>query len=260
MDIIARKSFKDLWLEAGREAFETVGPQRAELLGEPSLAEQPVVFVEQAAKVEAVTGTTLDLDVIISSDRPNRTNDVVHQNWELESYQRYPVVLLGHRDEDPSANIIGKNLALKVKREAGHKVLVGTDRLMQDETGMRLRRVAEFLGSLAVSVGFVPLEVKLREQEKQSDGTTRAPGLDFLHNEKVEHSIVVIPANRDGAARLIAQGLIDARLLNHLRLVADGPAPEMRDPHSFETAIQKLDEAIALLRLAEVDRQVNRRR
>ena len=150
------------------------------------------------------------LSFIASTDRPDRYGDVINQRgWELESYERNPIILLNH---EHNSLPIGKG---KV-RIAPEGLIIDVEFDMEDE------RAAEIAGKVergflnAVSVGFTPLKAQSRANlPKDHSAYSEEGGSYFDKAELLEVSIVTIPANSDATA--IAAKSLDSSLKNMIR-------------------------------------------
>lgn len=237
-----KRSISEIWSEVGRDLskLKPIGRHLAEQLGHPDWAERPMVWedgVTEIGQQEEPGGKLMLRPVIISTDQENRVGDVVHQSWDLDDYNDYRIVLLGHGFMDPARDIIGKNERLWIGEVEGHQALMGEDELLPNETGQRLHKTAQFVGKIGISVGFDPLEFSMRQREGGP------PGIDYLYNRKVEHSVCTIPMNRLTLARAVVQGAMDQRFLRYVSVSDQGPPATPEEQ-------QMLDEAGATL-LAE---------
>jgi len=150
------------------------------------------------------------LSFIASTDRPDRYGDVINQSgWQLESYERNPVILLNH---EHNSLPIGKGQV----RMAPEGLIIDVEFDMEDE------RAAEIAGKVqrgflnAVSVGFTPLKAVSRANlPKEHAAYSQEGGSYFDSAELLEVSIVTIPANSDATA-IAAKG-IDSTLKNLIK-------------------------------------------
>jgi hypothetical protein len=158
----------------------------------------------------------------------NRNDEKVDQDgWELAAFNTYPVLLLGHNYwANPFDAIVGKVSSLTKK-----PVLSGVAELMADEDGKgrRLFALAQFLGALTTSPGFIPLEWELIRDS--ADGTKEPrTRLWFHRQELLELSVPTIPANAAALAYAVKQGLITDDLKPLVIESADVPCPPLPSP------------------------------
>lgn len=132
---------------------------------------------------------------IASTDRADRYGDIINQSgWELDSYERNPILLLNH---EHNSLPIGRG-----------KVRIAPEGLIIDvEFDMEDSRAAEIAGKVergflnAVSVGFTPLKAISRASlAKDHAAYSDQGGSYFEKAELLEVSIVTIPANSDATA------------------------------------------------------------
>ena len=161
---------------------------------------------------------------IASDESLDRVGDrIMADGWELEEYNKNPVVLWSHDARQPP---IGTG-----------EVYVEGDKLMAratfpdektDRFGARIYRLlkAGFLN--AVSVGFRPLDFNYRFEE---DAFT---GIDFLRQELLEFSVVNIPANSNAVAVARSLDFSTADLERVFGAPADVPAKRARQRRELE--------------------------
>lgn len=136
------------------------------------------------------------IEAAVSDETPDRGGDVIRQDgWDLENFQRHPVLLASHDYMHLRAQI-GEWESMEVRG----KRLVGVARYYIGEGnadadwGFNLAAK----GRAAYSVGFMNLE------SKERDGG----GLEFLRQELLEVSHVTIPANAN-ALQLMMKSHLD---------------------------------------------------
>jgi HK97 family phage prohead protease len=135
---------------------------------------------------------------VASSNRIDRYGDIIEQEWDLADFWRNPVFLWSHnswgmpigwvREFEPSTDR-SETVARVEFAPEGHDEFV--DKLVR-AVNLRLIR--------AVSVGFVPIEM-----EDRLDDKGRWDGYRFMRNQLIELSLCTVPANPDalGLARSI---------------------------------------------------------
>lgn len=132
-------------------------------------------------------------DIIASTARVDRMNDVIDQQWELGPYKARPVVLYGH---DSSVLPVGGCLSIGVTGGALKATLAFATADSNDLAGSVQASVDAGLTS-GISVGFRPLEWKWID-----DGFS----IRFLRSELLELSWCSIPANPDCGLLRIVEG------------------------------------------------------
>jgi HK97 family phage prohead protease len=123
-------------------------------------------------------------DIIASTARMDRMNDIIEQNWELGPYKARPVVLFGH---DASVIPVGGCLSIGVTGGALKATLAFAPANSNKLAGEVQASVDAGITS-GISVGFRPLEWKWID-----DGFS----IRFLKSELLELSWCSIPANSD---------------------------------------------------------------
>lgn len=144
--------------------------------------------------VDPSTGMT-DVTFVISTPVQDRDDDIIDvDGWELENYQKNPVVLWGH---DYRALPVGRST--KVWQEDGR--LLSTDRFTPQEVnpfGHMVYQMVKGKFLKATSVGFRPLTYVFNDEHK---------GYDFQTQELMEHSIVPVPSNPEALVAAAAKGI-----------------------------------------------------
>lgn len=152
---------------------------------------------------------------VASDETPDRMGDVIKvSGWDLTSYKRNPVVLWGH--DSSSIPPIGRSLNVRRGQDAkGNKALMASIEFAPAEayefaeTVYQLSR-SGFLN--AVSVGFMPQEIKdISDKEKAALGMP-AYGVMYSKASLLEISVVSVPANPSalatGAKSLVDRGVL----------------------------------------------------
>lgn len=133
------------------------------------------------------------LQFIISTAAKDRDNDTINpEGWIFDNYLKNPVVLFAHDYESPA---VAKTRDIKV--ENGQVVAVAefpTPEIYQFGYTLYLLYREGFMN--AVSVGFVPLEYKERED-----------GYDFIKQELLEYSLVPVPSNPEALIAAKRKGI-----------------------------------------------------
>jgi len=127
---------------------------------------------------------------IASTDTPDRYGDVVGQNWNLEAFERNPVILFNHNS---AAMPIGKG---KAYVQDG-RLMIDVEFDQNDEDAKKIESKVRGGFINAVSVGFQPLEAVLRSALPEGHQYKAKKGYYFPKSELLEVSIVTIPANNE---------------------------------------------------------------
>jgi HK97 family phage prohead protease len=137
------------------------------------------------------------VEFVISTATPDRVGDVVAvDGWELEAYQKNPIVLWAHDKESPP---IGR--ALEVSN--GDGALRARAEFCKEDLypfGAMIGRMVKEGYLSATSVGFRPL--KFGFNEERGDGA-----MDFEKQELLEFSVVPVPANPEALIAAKAAGI-----------------------------------------------------
>lgn len=135
------------------------------------------------------------LSFTISTATPDRDRDTIDvAGWQLENYEKNPVVLWAHNPWDPP---IAKATAIAVEEDALKSTaeFAGADVYPFADTIFQLLK-GGFLN--ATSVGFWPAEWTFNEERG---------GIDFKVQELWEYSIVPIPSNPDALIEARSAGI-----------------------------------------------------
>lgn len=135
------------------------------------------------------------VEIIVTSPSVDRDNDSIDINgWVLDFYEKTGPVLWGH---DNSRPLIGNSESIKIKNKKMYSIDKFVTREMYDFGGMVGDMV---LGGWikCASIGFRPIDWKFNEKRG---------GIDFSRQEKLEHSIVNIPSNRDALLQMKGCGI-----------------------------------------------------
>jgi HK97 family phage prohead protease len=140
----------------------------------------------RSAHIEKASGDTFTF--VASDATEDRMGDIIDpKGWELSTYQANPVVLFGHKHDEP----IGRASAVTVK---GGKLYADIE-FMPEEVSAFAAKIGRMVKAgfiKAVSVGFRALDAKPNEK---SPG-----GLIFTKSELLEISVVSVPANPSALA------------------------------------------------------------
>ncbi|QKD04265.1 HK97 family phage prohead protease [Mesorhizobium loti] len=154
---------------------------------------------------------------VLSDGSVDRMSDTINPNgWQLDEIRRNPVVLFGHKSDEPP---IGKLSGLQV---VGGK-LIGDVEFADAETYAFADTIFRLVkgGYLrAGSVGFVPIEWKFTTDQ------SRKGGVDFLKQQLLEFSVTPVPANPNALSDARSKGLIPT---SHMRALETATATPRLD-------------------------------
>lgn len=149
--------------------------------------------------VKEVNRDRREVTIAYSAESIDRDGDVIRQKGiDLKAYRKNPVVLFAHgrgMGQLPVAR------SMKLFRSEDGLKSFSVDRFTEADVNQLGDTVFRMLSSTpaflnAASIGFLPLKVEEREVEDDEQGRFWAPA-DFKKVEKLEHSIVPVPANSD---------------------------------------------------------------
>lgn len=171
-----------------------------------SVKDDVILWKDVETAVKAFDLDKREVTICYSSEGIDRDGDIIVQRGiDLKAYRKNPVVLFAHgggrfgdvRNQLPIAR------SVKLYREAMDDMVksYSIDRFTEEDVHplgdtvfrMLTHRPA-FLN--AASIGFRPLEMEQREAEEGEPGLFYMP-MKFKKCEKLEHSIVPVPANAD---------------------------------------------------------------
>lgn len=158
-------------------------------------------------------GDSRQVKFTISTGAVDRDNDTVAVGgWQLNAFLANPVVLWSHMSEELP---IGKCVAIGVEGDALKAVVefVPEDVPMVGPKAQALLRMCQLGFISATSVGFRPLKFNV-SNERDDDGNSWSPPIDFISQELMEFSLCSIPSNPealiDPQARLLQARSADA--------------------------------------------------
>jgi hypothetical protein len=157
------------------------------------------------AEIKAVNEAKGEVDAIVSSEKPDRSGDVIRQEfWDLKNFRKHPVLLAGH-DYRLLTSQIGEwtNVRIEGKQLVGTAVYYVGQGNEQADWGFQLA----MSGKAAYSVGFIPdmskaKRVKPKPYKDGDEDSTFGAGWEFNGQELLEVSQVTIPANPQALQRL----------------------------------------------------------
>lgn len=165
--------------------------------GQESIPDDVMLTKDCAAEVKAVDASKREVSIVFSTESVDRDGDIINQRGiDLRAYRQNPVVLFAHNYSDlPVAR------SMKIFQTEGRTRSVSVDRFadrdlnpLADTVFRMLTHETPFLN--AASIGFRPVKFEIRELEEEDRQQFFFPA-SFLKVEKLEHSIVPVPANSE---------------------------------------------------------------
>lgn len=197
----------------------------------------PHDMVTRGLVLRAIHESMRSVDFVASTDAVDAYGDIVEQSWLLDRYRSNPVILFAH---DSRSLPIGQ--ATRVEVVNGQLEMTAT--FATAEANPLAEQVWQSIKQKtlrAVSVGFIPNEVRLEKREGQDVYV-------LAQNELHEISVVPIPANPEALAKMRARAAATTRDVPG-RLPADAEN-QAREREENE---MNLEEAKALLAQREAD-------
>lgn len=143
------------------------------------------------------------IEFTVSTTSRDRDGDILEvDGFDLDNYKKNPVVLFAHDSRRPP---IGRAVDIHIEK----KSLVSRTEFMDvdvDISGFSdmIYRMVKGGFLKATSVGFLPIEVDLIQEDKKSNGVS---GFHIKKMELLEYSIVPIPANPEALMRAKGAGI-----------------------------------------------------
>lgn len=178
-------------------------------------------LITPVAETKAAEGEDRTLVVTITTDKPDRSGDVVvPEGGDLKNFKKNPVVLFGHKYNEPP---IARAEQLRV-----------VDNGIQAKVSFPEKGVYPFADTIyelykakilhAWSIGFIAKESVNLDAEKGSWGPQK-----FTKWEMLEFSAVPVPANPEALTLLRSNGL-DESTIKHLTIDSAETKEEEKDP------------------------------
>lgn len=164
-------------------------------------------FVDKAAGGGKFNKEARSANFVMSTEAADREGDIIRQSgWKLENFLKNAPLPIFHQTRSwPVGN--WKDVAVKNARP---KRLEGTAQLLPEGGPVpevdQAAWMLEHGGIKAVSVGFIPLELDLIDEDKGWMG-----GFEILSAELVECSLVPVPAHPDALIKAAAGDMVLAR-------------------------------------------------
>lgn len=230
------KTLLKAWKDLGREESDCVDVVR---------------IYSAASQVKVLSEKEMRLSATISTNSPDRANDIVRQDgWDFGDYMKNPVVLWAHDYSHPA---VGKNVNMSLsKGPADHESLIA-------ETEFAPTPFARDIFSLyaggfqrAFSVGFMPDEFEYIKNEDD-----QVVGFDFQKHKLLEYSTVPVPMNAEAVANAFSKGLIRRSTAD---LFFDIDQTSGGDPQVASELIRDIRGLSILTRIRGIRSMINRRK
>lgn len=172
-----------------------------------------VLFKDVETCVKEVNRDRREVTIAYSAESVDRDGDIIRQKGiDLKAYRKNPVVLFAHGSRfGPAESQLPIARSMRLFRSEDNLKSFSVDRFVEadihalGETVFRmLSGTPAFLN--AASIGFLPLKVEERELEDEERERYWRPA-DFKKIEKLEHSIVPVPANADALRAAKSAGI-----------------------------------------------------
>lgn len=165
--------------------------------------EDAILWKDVDMAVKAVNMEAREVTIAYSTESVDRDGDIIRQRGiDLKAFRKNPVVLFAHGGSRFGGSPEGQlpiARAMKLFRSEDNLKSLAVDRFTEpdlnplgDTVFRMLTNKPAFLN--AASIGFRPVKVERREED-DSDGSLFWAPTDFIKTEKLEHSIVPVPAN-----------------------------------------------------------------
>jgi HK97 family phage prohead protease len=165
-----------------------------------------VVLAPSVPEVRALGGhDSRMVEFIITDESIDRMSDKISiDGWELDNYEKNPVVLWAHSHYDPP---VGKATTLDVNKKK-KQIRSITEFTPKDLNPLGYMIYQMYLQKFmnAVSVGFKPKEYTWVSSQNDAERARRG-GIDFLKQELLEYSAVPVPANPNAVVSAKSAGI-----------------------------------------------------
>lgn len=174
------------------------------------------LIVDMPVKVRKIDVENRRVEFVASDETVDRYNTVISvAGWDLVNFRKNPVFLFGHNYRDPYA-VMGTVPDITKDKEA-NELVAGAQWMEQD-----VNPVADMVFKYytmkpptlrMVSVGFIPYKYEDVKEEDQAglkqSGPKRKAALRFTHQELLELSGVIVPANPSAGPKRSIRDFID---------------------------------------------------
>ncbi len=165
-----------------------------------------VVLAARVPLVKALGGhDSRMVEFRITDESIDRMSDKIDiKGWELDNYEKNPVVLFAHSHFDPP---VGKSVEMTVDKKK-KEIRSITEFTPKDLNPLGYMLYQMYLQKFmnAVSVGFKPKEYSWVSSSTDAERARRG-GIDFLKQELLEYSAVPVPANPNAVVTAKSAGI-----------------------------------------------------
>jgi HK97 family phage prohead protease len=153
--------------------------------------ERPMTSMAMVRKVHADHRNDKSMTFVLSDETPDRIGDIIKvDGWQLDEFNKNPIALFGHRSDF----IVGTWKDVRVEKGQLLGELQPAPKGISERTDEIIRFVES--GILrAVSVGFVPIERKIRRTKEEAFS-----GFTYTKQTLSEASMVAVGANPNALA------------------------------------------------------------
>jgi len=142
-------------------------------------------------KVKSINEEEGTVEIIASTNRIDRDHDRIDpKGWQLDNFKKHPVLVANHDTTSDLDNIIGKIIDFNITEDSFITKVKYFINKGNKKADWAWELVKEGMG--AYSVSFIPIKYKENDQG----------GVDYIEQELLEISQVIIPANPDAITRM----------------------------------------------------------
>jgi hypothetical protein len=153
---------------------------------------------------------------VASTPAPDRAEDIVAQDWNLDNFRANPVIMWAHQYDIPP---VGRAItdSIGVDAQGNLRMDVQWDDSEKNELGQLMKYQYANGFMRAGSVGFRPTTVTPRSALPKEDARWGERGFVFGANELLEFSAAPIPMNAQALAAKMAKGFARPETMHTLR-------------------------------------------
>lgn len=203
-----------------------------------------------ASQVKVISEKEMRLSATISTNSPDRANDIVRQDgWDFKDYMKNPVVLWSHNYDQPS---IGKNLSMSLsKGPSDYESLIADTEFAPTPFARDIFSLYAGGYQRAFSVGFMPKEFDYIKNDDE-----QIVGFDFMKNSMLEYSATPVPMNADAVSNAFSKGLIRRSTAD---LFLDIDQTSGGDPQVASELIRGIRELSLLTKIRNISSMIRRK-
>lgn len=173
------------------------------------------VFRVNVGQPKALDDGSRKIRFCFSDGSVDRAGDTINpEGWDINGFMKNPVALWAHNASEPPIGRASRVL-VEDSKLMGDIEFAGADVYPFAETIYQLTR-GGFIS--AVSVGFLPIDWKWADDEKDDRGW----GIDFQRQELLEISVVPVPCNANALIEARAKGIDTRPLVEWAERTLDG--------------------------------------